>query len=259
VKSYGQNVLIFKQNSIWRVMGTDPGQFVVREQYGNGSVAEDTICTYNDVVWMLGYGGLRRYDGSLAIPYKTEETSGILRDRMTQSAWSKAVAVMKDRTYCLAIALDGAEENNAVLEFNVGEGTFSLRTGVHITSFVKFRDKVYYTTPDDPYNFHEYSDIGNALPVKWVSAYQDLGLKSSVKSGFEVYLNCEAETPFDLVVGIRTEKKLKSRRVHIKPGKTHKLTFNVMGRQFRLEMHTNTIVPFAIKGGIRIALELDPD
>ena len=256
---YGSQLLAFKKNSIWRVLGTDPGEFIIREQYGHGAVQENTICTYNDVVWLLGYGGIMRYDGSLTLPFKPEETSGILRERFSEGAWDKATAVIRDRTYCLAVALDGSETNNAVLEYNCAEGSFSLRTGISVKAFTRAENRVFYTSDTEPGCIYEMVEDGHALPVKWVSAYQDLGLKSSVKSGFMVYFVAEAETPFDLVLGIRTEKKLKEKRIQVKPGKPNRIQLNVSGRYFRLELSSTTLVPYEIKGGFRIYMELDPD
>ena len=97
------------------------------------------------------------------------------------------------------------------------------------------------------------------IPCKWVSGWQDLGLKQSVKSAFVLYMMVESEAPVELRVGIRTEKKLKQKIINTKPGKMTRLHLNLQGREFRLEIQSYSAVPFTISGGIRIDLELDPD
>ena len=259
LKPYGSQLLAFKKNAIWRVLGTDPGEFIVREQCGHGAMHENPICRYNDVVYMLGFGGLMRYDGALVLPFKPEEASGVLRNRMNWDAVDQTCAVIRDRTYCLAIPLDGSTVNNAVLEYNCGEGTFTLRENTSVKAFLKEDDRIFYTSATTPGCVFEMADEGLALPVHWESGFQDLGAKSAVKSTFVVYFIADAPTPFDLTIGIRTEKKLKNKRIHVKPGKPYRTQLNVQGRFFRLELDSSTIVPYSIDGGIRLTMELDPD
>jgi hypothetical protein len=107
--------------------------------------------------------------------------------------------------------------------------------------------------------FEMRDDIGKPLFCEWVSKYQDLGQKNSVKSAFLVYMMVDSEAPVELRVGIRTEKKLKTKIVKTKPGKMTRIQLNLTGRIFRLEIRSYSAVPFTIAGGVKIDLELDPD
>ena len=255
---YGSQLLAFKKNTIWKIIGTDPGEFIVRAQFGPGTVVPNTIAVSGAYAFMLGYTGIVRYDGSQSVTYQQENVRTLF-NRVNYDAISGACAVMQDRTYLLALPIDGSSVNNAILAFNSRENTFTLRTGIYVRSFLAVEDRIYYTSSIAPGRVMELCEEGDALPVLWKSGMQDLGLKSSVKSSFQFYFMAEAETPFDLVIGIQTEKKLKQKILRVKPGKSTKITINVQGRYFQLILSSRTIIPFKIVGGFKLDMELDPD
>lgn len=255
---YGSQLLAFKKNTIWKIIGTDPGEFIVRAQFGPGTVVPNTIAVSGAYAFMLGYTGIVRYDGSQSITFMQENVRNLF-NRVNYDAISGACAVMQDRTYLLALPIDGSQVNNAILAYNSRENTFTLRTGIYVRSFLAVEDRVYYTSSIAPGRIMELCEEGDALPVLWKSGMQDLGLKSSVKSSFQFYFLAEAETPFDLVLGIQTDKKLKQKILRVKPGKATKVTINVQGRFFQLILSSRTVVPFKIAGGFKLDMELDPD
>lgn len=255
---YGSQLLAFKKNTIWKIVGTDPGEFIVRAQFGPGTVVPNTIATSGAYTFMLGYTGIVRYDGAQSVTFKQDNVRTLF-NRVNYSMIHKACAVMNDRTYLLALPIDGSEVNNAILAYNSKEDTFTLRTGIYVRSFLQVEDRTYYTSSVAPGRIMELCEEGDALPVLWKSGMQDLGLKSSVKSSFQLYFLAEAEAPFDLVIGIQTDKKLKQKILRVKPGKATKVTINVQGRFFQLILSSRTVVPFKIAGGFKLDMELDPD
>ena len=255
---YGSQLLAFKKNTIWKIIGTDPGEFIIRAQFGPGTVVPNTIAVSGAYAFMLGYNGIVRYDGAQSVTYMQDNVQKLF-NRVNYDAISGACAVMQDRTYLLALPIDGSTVNNAVLAYNSREGTFTLRTGIYVRSFLQIEDRVLYTSSIAPGRIMELCEEGNALPVLWKSGMQDLGLKSSVKSSFKVYYKVECATPFELLLGIQTDKKLKQKAIQVKPGKAAKTAINVQGRYFQLIISTQTTVPFSIVGGLKIDMELDPD
>ena len=309
LRQYGSDLIALKRNSIWRVYGTNPGEFTVQRQYGGGALVENTVAVYNGYAYMLGEYGLLRYDGSGAYAFMQDSVQGIMRDRVkheitalleysetrvymlgdicshdgavyrcvvpinnaeawTAAHWeeisgdpvSRACAGMWNGVYCLALPFYGSANNNAILQYDTRSGAFSLRTDVSVDSFLQINERLFYTSADYPGAVYELDDRkGRVKHVKWVSGYQDLGLKSSIKSAFTVYFYAETEVPVTLRLGLRTEKKLKQKVVTVKPGKITRTHLNTQGRIFRLEIESITAVPYAIAGGIKIDLELDPD
>lgn len=181
-------------------------------------------------------------------------------DEVPTDPVQKCCAGMWDGVYCLAIPLDGSDRCNAVLQYDTVNRTFGLRTGTYVSSFLQINERLFYTSDTFPGAVFELDDTRGAVkPVKWISGYQDLGLKSSIKSVFTTYLMVESEVPITLWLGIRTEKKLKQKIVTTKPGKLLRTHLNVHGRVFRLEIQSFTAAPYTIAGGVKVDLELDPD
>lgn len=255
---YGSQLLAFKKNTIWKIIGTDPGEFIVRAQFGPGTVVPNTIATSGAYTFMLGYTGIVRYDGSQSVTFQQDNVRSLF-NRVNYDVISKACAIMQDRTYILALPIDGSTVNNAVLAYNSKENSFTLRTGIYVRSFLAIEDRIFYTSSIAPGRIMELCEKGDALPVLWKSGMQDIGLKSSVKSSFQFYFLAEAEAPFDLVIGIQTDKKLKQKLVKVKPGKAMKVSINVSGRFFQVIFSSRTVVPFKIAGGFKLDMELDPD
>ena len=260
LRQYGSNLLAVKRNSIWRIYGTDPGEFYMQRQYGGGTIEENTLAVFNDQAYMLGELGMLRYDGEGAYAFLQEEIEKLMHDKVNHAALDKACAGLRNGTYCLALPINGSTFCNAVLEYNIEERALSLRTEISVDSFLQINERLFYTSATYPGRVFEMrDDIGKPLFCKWVSGYQDLGLKNSIKSAFVLYMMVDSEAPAELRVGIRTEKKLKQKVFMTKPGKMTRLHLNLQGRIFRLEIQSYSSIPFRISGGIRIDLELDPD
>ena len=259
LRQYGSTLLAVKRNSVWRIYGTNPGEFTMQQEYGGGTIEEDTLCVYNDIAYMLGYNGMMRYDGTGAYPFLQEEIKELMA-KVNTSRLNLTCAGMRDKTYCLALPINNSNFCNAILEYNTLEKSIALRTDVSVDSFLQIDERLFYTSATEPGRVFELQDkIGMPLPIKWVSCWQDLGQKNSIKSAFVAYMMVDSEAPVELRVGIRTEKKLKQKIIVTKPGKMTRLHLNLQGRTFRLEIESFSTVPFTICGGVRIDLELDPD
>jgi hypothetical protein len=260
LKQYGSNLLAVKRNSIWRIYGTNPGEFQMQRQYGGGTIEEDTFVVHNEEAFMLGELGLLRYDGTTADAFLQEQIQVLMHDKVNHSYLNLCCSAMRNGVYCLALPINGSTYCNAVLEYDTRSGAISLRTGVSVDAFMQLDERLFYTSATYPGRVFEMrDDVGRPLFCKWVSGFQDLGLKNSIKSAFVLYMMVDSEAPAELRVGIRTEKKLKSKVVTTKPGKMARLHLNLQGRIFRVEIESYTAVPFTISGGIRLDLELDPD
>ena len=262
LRTYGSYLLAIKKNRIWRVSGTNPGEYYFKEQFGGGTIVENTVVVYNDYMFLLSYDGLMMYDGTAVSPFRQPW----VKDIMKRVNWGKietAVATMRGTVYCLAIPIDGSDVNNAVLEYDTAENSFNLRIGVYVSSFLPFENILYYTdarpAPEGELagRIMKLDGQGDALPMRYVSAYQDLGYKSITKSGFEVYLL--AENNMQVTVGIRTEKKIKTRTVDLIAGKAKRVRLNVAGRSFRLELSIDGGQPWTMGAGLQINMELDSD
>ena len=262
LRTYGSYLLAIKKNRVWRVSGTNPGEYYFKEQFGGGTIVENTVVVYNDYMFLLSYDGLMMYDGTAVQQFRQPQIQDLMK-RVNWAYAGGAVAAMRGTVYSLALPIDSSTINNAILEYDTAENTFNLRVGVYASSFLAYENVLYYTDSRTGTGgalvgrVMKLDGSGEALPMRWISAYQDLGYKSVTKSGFEVYLL--ADTDMKLTVGIRTEKKLKSRTVDLTAGKAKRIRLNVSGRSFRLELSSDSGAAWRLGGGIQINMELDSD
>lgn len=259
LRPFGSQLLAFKRSSIWRVMGTNPGEFAMKEQYGHGAIIENTVAVSSSYALMLGWGGINRYDGSVNEPFRQEAVSRILQDRLNVDARGSAVAVMHDDTYYLAIPIDGSTTNNAILTYSMTDGVFSLITGVSVASFLTVDDTLLYTSAVAPGVVFTFGKGTEAMPLRWVCGYQDLGGKNVDKSSFIVRFMAEADAPFELMITMQSEKKTKTRTVAVTPGKPCKVRLSTKGKYFRLKVESTGTTPYKILGGFQIDLDTDAD
>lgn len=310
LRQYGNSLLAIKRNSVWRIYGTNPGEFNMQQQYGGGTIEENTLAVYNDYAYMLGEYGLLQYNGTGAYPFLQDAAQILMKEQVTRAlnpdrypeydssklyfpgdrctyagaryrcksstgedsfdstAWDivdenplhNACAAMWNGVYCLALPVGGSDRCNAILQYDTADRTLALRTEISVDSFLQINERLFYTSADYPGAVYEMDDdAGETKFTEWVSGYQDLGVKSSIKSAFTLYMMVESEVPVELRLGIRTEKKLKQKTIKTKPGKLTRVHLNTQGRVFRLEIRSYTAAPFTIAGGIKLDLELDPD
>lgn len=255
LRPFGAQLIALKKNRVWRILGTNPGNYVFKEQFGGGTIVENTVAIRGNYMFMLGYDGLMYYDGAEVSSYQ----KGLMRklmSRVNMGAIDRACAIMRGDVYCLALPVDGSETNNVVLEYNIREGMFNVREGVPVKAFMTFGNDVYFTSDETPGQVWKYGG-GEVLPFSWVSAWQDLDVKNATKSGFTVYLCGSAD--MEIKVGIRTEKKLKEKTVKLEAGKAKRLQINNSGRQFRVELTSDTINEWELLGGLLVNLEMDYD
>lgn len=263
LRVYGSYLLAIKKNRVWRIAGTNPGEYYMKEQFGGGTIVENTVVVYNDYMFLLSYDGLMMYDGTAVQPFRQQ----YIKDIMARLNWAKvggATAAMRGTIYCLALPMDGSDINNAILEYDTQERTFNLRYGVYVSSFLPYENMLYYTDSRDNLvpggvagRVMKLDGNGTALPMRYITAYQDLGYKSVTKSGFEIYL--VADAAINVTAGIRTEKKIKKKSVTLVPNKAKRLRLNAVGRSFRFELEIPGGTAWKMGTGFQINMELDED
>ena len=277
LRTFGSQLIAFKRTRVWRILGTDPGEYAFKEQYGGGATYEGTIAVDNERILMLGQHGVQIYDGLSVSPFQQEMCDEIWK-RMNVSCLDKAAAILWHNCYYCAVPIDLSEINNAVVIYNTADGTWLLRDDVYVESWLGTEESLYFTsstTPGRLWLWEENSwDVGIASTAyaKWVTPWNDLGTKRIVKGGFEVYLLCEVQDdPVTLSISLQTEKKTKTKTYTVQPitaeDKNHKqkrIHFGGSGRRFRLIIETNKTAPYSeapwrLVSGLLIVSETDPD
>lgn len=283
LRSFGSQLIAFKKTRVWRILGTDPGEYTFKEQYGGGAPYASTIAVDTERILMLTRRGIVAYDGLAVAAFQQEYTKG-LWSRIHEPFLSQACATVWQGRYYCAVPVDGSPVNNAVLVYNPVDRTWLLRNDVSVERFLPTEDTLYFTsatTPGRVWHWEEDSwESGSATKAAtcWVTPWNDLRYRQMVKGGFELYLLCEVQDrPVTLSITLQTEKKSKTKQYTIQPltteerlkGKSHKqkrLHFGGAGRMFRLIIETaqagNTeqdSPPWRLVGGLLMIAEIDSD
>lgn len=270
LRSFGSQLIAFKKNRVWRVLGTNPGEYTFKEQYGGGAPYAPTIVVDTERIFALTDLGVVVYDGAAVNPFYQEHAQNVFR-RMNKPALDNAVACLWRGVFYCAIPLDGSESNNAVLCYNTKENTWLLHTAVSVASFLPTEDRLLFTSPESPCAVQVWTEDswqmqGPVAGLRWVSPWNDLGHKDVVKGGFEVYILPEASAPVTLTISLQTEKKVKTKLYTVRPsqktgeGKVKRLHFGGTGRRFRLIIESgHSLTPWRLASGVTIKSETDPD
>ena len=258
LKPFGSQLLAIKHNRVWRIVGTDPGSYYMKEQFGSGTASENSIAVNNDLVYMIGAHGLLRYDGTICEDFYQSAIQRIWQRVNLAYLSGVCGAVYKSRLY-MAVPLDHSYTNNAIIEYDLRGKAFMLRTGVSIKAFLVTSNGLYYTSADNPYAVYVL-DEGDPLPLYWASGYQDLGSKDVVKSSYVAYLAIEADEDIPARVTLSTEKRVKTKEVVLPGnGKIKRVRLSGTGRRFRFELAVNSTEDWSLLGGIQIRMETDED
>lgn len=261
--SFGSQLIALKRTRVWRVLGTDPGQYVFKEQYGGGTPCPQTVAVDANRIFMLGREGVLCYDGESVVPFQQAFARQVF-DRVHPDALSEAVACLWKGVYYCALALDGSMVNNAVLMFNTRENTWLLRTDVAVETFLPAQDALFFTSAHSPGRIWLWREdclqTDTAQPMRWIGGWQDLGRHDLTKKHFEVSLSVECEADAAIRLTIETEKRRKTKTITMHPGGGQRcIRFRLYGRRFRLALESPGGVPWRLVGGVQIRMETEED
>ena len=255
----GSQLIAIKRTRVWRILGSNPGEYVFSEQFGGGTPCADTVAVDGTRILMLGRDGVCQYDGESTAPY-LQSYARHLFARMNRNALSKACACMfRGRYYC-ALPVDGSEVNNLVLRYDTQENTWLVREGITVESFLPTESALYFTSSETPGHVWLWHEDEPDLPsesMRWVSPWLDLGAQSVKKGDMVVYLTVESDEPVYLTVGLETEKRLKKKTVCFSG--TRRVRFPGFARRARLILESEKGTPFSITGGFELVMETDED
>lgn len=271
LRTFGDQLIAFKRTRVWRILGTNPGEYTMKEQYGGGAPYAKTIAVDTERILMLTDKGVAAYDGVAVVPFQQQFCQDIWK-RMNKSHLDKASAILWNHKYYLTVPLDSSTINNAVIIYDTIENTWLLRDDLSVESFLGGEKDMWFTsstTPGKIWKWAENSwDTGDctASATRWVSPWMDLGAKNIVKGGFEIYFLAEVkDNPVTLSFSVQTEKKVKTKTYTVSPvinrgAKQKRLHFGGSGRRFRIIIESPASSPvWRLTSGLLVVTEIDPD
>ena len=277
LRAFGDQLIAFKEHRVWRVYGTNPGEYTFKEQYGGGAPYFNTIAVDVERIYMADVNGLSAYDGMSVSPFQRDLIEKLWR-RVNKDAMDQMCAVLFQQRYYLAVPVDGSEVNNALIVLNMHDGTFLYYDDLNIESMLATPDAVYATSSSLPgkviiLGYDSWvSQKTTGSETKWTSPWMDFGYKRIQKGGFDLYFTPEVQNEaVTLTISIQTEKKTKTKNYTIQPlteaqreaNKEHRnkrLHFGGSGRRFRIIIESpEGAAPWRLIGGLHLVVETDPD
>ena len=282
IKQFGSSLLAIKGHAIWRITGMTPSEFVMKKQYGEGTIAEDTFVVNGAYAYMLTDDDIKTYDGNTTRHLRYGYVKDYLQYTDLSGMSPALIGRMVQDSYILQIP--HRVMGNLFVIYNSAEGMFNVCESEGATALETFGEELYglypetYTRPngheeDDtlPANgeylqFGKFlTDSGEQFDAYWESCWSDLGLKHVVKSGFVIYLmfdriNSPDNATISPTVTVHTEKKSKSKTVTMSYNKVKRIHVSVAGRQFKLAISIpKQSYEWKISTGIQIYVEYDAD
>ena len=223
MRAFGDQLIAFKRLRVWRVYGTNPGEYTFKEQYGGGAPYANTVAVDAERIYMLTADGVCVYDGNTVSPFQHVYAQSVWR-MMNRSALDQSTACFFQKRYFVAVPINGSDVNNALVIYNTQDGSWLLRKDIYIESFLVTEAKLFYTTSKAPGAVYEYvidawqaktSDSGIS---RWVTPWQDFGYRNMQKGPFKIYIDVEVgDHPVDFDITIETEKGKRTKEVRAHP------------------------------------------
>ena len=278
LREFGEQLIAFKKRRVWRIIGTNPGEYDIKEQYGGGAPYPFTVRTHLERILIASTDGMSIYDGMSVSPYNREMIEQLWKT-VNRSAMDQMVAEIYKEKYYLAFPTGTSTVNNALLIYDLKEGTILYHTDIYVESILATDERLYATTSTEPGKLTEIHydswDEGVACgeATKWETPWLDFGRKDIQKGGFDLYFIPEVQdTAVTLKFSVKTEKKTKTKEYTIQPlteaqkaanreyrGK--RLHFGGNGRRFKILIETadGVTAPWRLIGGLHMIIETDPD
>ena len=278
LKAFGDQLIAFKEHRVWRVYGTNPGEYTFSQQFGGGAPFFNTIAVDVEKIYMADINGLSVYDGMSVTPYARKLIEPLWR-KINRNAMDQMCGVLFQNKYYLAVPMGTSTVNNAMIVLNLEEQTILYYDDMKIESMLGTYDYIYATSSTTPgkiymMNYNSWvTGKASGGATRWVSPWMDFGYKRIQKGGFDLYMTPEVQdTEVTLSISIQTEKKTKTKEYTISPlteaqreaDKEHrnkKLHFGGSGRRFRIIIETaeGVTAPWRLVGGLQLVVETDPD
>lgn len=271
MKAFGDQLLAIKGDRIWRIMGTNPGEYSLKEQFGGGAPYPNTVFVDVERVIMVDDEGPASYDGMSVTPWNRDAIKNIWKN-VNRDALHQMCAALFQNRYYLSIPIRGSDVNNALLVYNLNDGTILYYNDMCIESMLPTNDILYATSSTLPgrvliirYDSWEEGEASGSAS-RWVSPWMDLGYKQIQKGGFDFYFLPEVkDESVTLRISIETEKKRKTKLYTVNrtvnEHRYKRIHFGGTGRKFRIIIETDegNTAPWRLVGGLQIVVETDPD
>jgi len=229
------DVVVFKTNTICRVLGTYPSVYEVKDVYSAvGAIAEKSIVSGSDRAFFLSKDGLYYYNGVSAYNLLGDTAKDIV---INETYAKNAVSIIhKNVLYC-AFPEGASTTNNAVFVYDLLAKNLMIWRGIAVTDFMEYEDKLLFTNATGyVFSINETANTfdGTNINAFWETPWQDLDAFRVTKTADTLYFYAKGNGV--MRVDITFDSKTKSKTVTLTPnGKLYTLSLNLEGRRFKIK------------------------
>mgnify|MGYP001217436943 FL=1 len=173
MKSLFDDVVVFKNKNVFRIFGTYPGNYNVLQVFNTieGKILNNTIASVENTAIWTSTEGIHIFNG-----VNTSLVSNKIKryfDEINMNYIDKAVAVIHDRKYLLAVPTGSSTENNIIIEYDMKKNSFVIKRGINVTSFLSIGDDLLFTNSNG--NIFKYG-VGNTFDGNPIHSVWETGI-----------------------------------------------------------------------------------
>lgn len=263
ITALSNQLLIWKQRSVWRLLGDRPSTFTLELIGRNaGELANSVPLIYHDAPYMLTNRGMLTYDTVDIVPVNSDGNH--LKRYLADKDFAFGVnAFYNNRMYFCGRQTplpSHLSDNNLIVTFDLATGSFMVRDGFEIADLVAFGDDLLLINKDRyVYKFESGTTYnGSAIHAYWQTQPIDFGRKMYRHQLMGMYMQL---TGGDVKINITGDYAGSSKELVAKKDTTRKgyIAVRVQTDQsnefsftFDNKTDNSTYTNFAIKGGINI-------
>jgi len=256
IHALSNQLLIFKRDSLYRLLGDRPGNFRIQPVNGTMQQPVHTACVrVSDVLYFLTPGGMYYFDGqSVQKKADADKVNLLLKNADLSSC---VAAARGDKLYFTYRETAGAGANDAILIYDLTRGTYMLRRGFSAYGLYAAAGTLYLLDGNGYICRFEEGETydGARIDAYWKTPMTDLDSKAVNKRLEELYLrgsggilSLEAVTESGTVYNER-----------LMPGESERileLSLTGEGRAFQLVFRNVNGSHFTIDGGVELLLDM---
>lgn len=142
LKGVGDEMIIAKERSLWRIWGTQPDNFQLSCVFSSrGSIARRSMVSCDRGMAFLSQDGVYLFDGVNSHKLGGDHIKKTL-SKFNTAQVDKVCATYFDNKYFLSMAINQGEENNVVCIYDFALGAWQMRFGLCITDFMQMDGKL---------------------------------------------------------------------------------------------------------------------
>ena len=227
------DVVIYKQNNIFKIYGNYPGQYQKAQIYSAiGGIADRSIASSNLGVYFLNRDNIYLYNGTKVTPISFKVKNTLANINLTYENLS--AGIIFNGKYILAVPEGTSTKNNLIIEYDIYNNSFVLIRGFEVSSFLVFDNKLLFVNDDGKIYQYAVSDINQSS--YWLSGKMDLDKSDAIKETeyFYFYAQGTGTIKVSLITENKTTEKLVPLTSDLKP---YRVNLKAKGRilQFKIE------------------------